>query len=74
MTGLTGNRSGTAAPVAVPPSPPTDYTELARLGRTSRAAYLAGFGVILGSWLGLVAALLIARPSPTALAERNNAA
>jgi membrane protease YdiL (CAAX protease family) len=69
VTSLRGKQSGTAASVTAPPPAPSDYTQLARLGRTSRRAYLAGFSVILGSWLGLglVATLLIARLSPTAL-------
>jgi membrane protease YdiL (CAAX protease family) len=66
MTGLNWKQSSSTA---APSSPSTDYTQLARLGRTSRSAYLAGFTVILGSWLGLglVATLLVARISPGAL-------
>lgn len=48
---------------------PAHYTQLARLGRTSRKAYLAGFSVILACWLGLglVLTLLVVRLSPDAL-------
>ena len=74
MTSLKGNQSSSATSSAAQPSPSTDYTQLARLGRTSRPAYLAGFTVILVSWLGLGLALglLVARASPGAL-EPNSA-
>jgi len=56
-------------PNAAASPPPADYTQLARLGRTSRGSYLAGFSVIVASWLGLglVATLLVARLFPGAL-------
>jgi membrane protease YdiL (CAAX protease family) len=56
-------------PDAATSPPPAEYTQLARLGRTSRPAYLVGFSIILGSWmgLGLVVTLLLARLSPGAL-------
>jgi uncharacterized protein len=69
MTSLNRNQPSSAAALTARPSPSTDYLLLARMGRTSRSAYLAGFAVILGFWLGLglVATLLVARLSPGAL-------
>jgi CAAX protease family protein len=58
-------------PTPAPTQPPpdlTDYTQLARLGRTSRPRYVAGFATIIGFWvvLGFVVTLLLLRLLPGA--------
>src|SRR5690349_14248334 len=69
MVNIKGDQPGTGSLVTGRPSSTMDYTQLARLGRTSRRAYLAGFSIIFASWLGLglVLTLLMARLAPGAL-------